>query len=79
MTDGLIGDQAVSSVFDNRKIKRLVPDFQAAISFSEGIKQSVAWFEAHPDQCTAEWSKLLDSLIEKHGVEAKLLSYFSSL
>lgn len=77
--DGLIGDQAVSSVFDNRKIKRLVPDFQAAVPFSEGIKQSIAWFEAHPDQCTvdAEWSALLDHLIEKHGVEAKPLSFYS--
>lgn len=75
----MIGDQAVSSVFDNRKIKRLVPDFQADIPFSEGIKQSVAWFEAHPDQCTvdAEWSALLDHLIEKHGVEAKPLSFYS--
>jgi nucleoside-diphosphate-sugar epimerase len=77
--DGLIGDQAVSSVFDNRKIKRLVPDFQATVPFTEGIKQSVVWFESHPEQCTvdAEWSELLDTLIEKHGVEAKPLSYFS--
>lgn len=77
--DGLIGDHAVSSVFDNRKIKRLVPEFQATVPFSEGVKQSVAWFEAHPDQCTVdtEWSELLDTLIEKHGTEAKPLSFYS--
>ncbi|WP_340007942.1 hypothetical protein MHH52_08675 [Paenibacillus sp. FSL K6-0276] len=77
--DGLIGDQAISSVFDNSKIKRYVPDFQATVPFSEGVKQSVAWFETHPDQCTvdSEWSVLLDTLIEKHGIEAKPLSFYS--
>ncbi|WP_209445816.1 hypothetical protein [Paenibacillus etheri] len=56
-----------------------MPDFQATVPFSEGIKQSIAWFEAHPDQCTvdAEWSDLLDSLIEKHGIEAKPLSFYA--
>lgn len=76
--DGLIGDQAVSSVFDNSKIKRLVPDFQATLPFAEGVKRSVAWFEARPERCTSDhdWSKMLDGLIAKHGVDAKLLSYY---
>ncbi|WP_342548958.1 SDR family oxidoreductase [Paenibacillus sp. FSL P2-0089] len=76
--DGLIGDQAVSSVFDNSKIKRLVPDFQATLPFAEGVKRSVAWFEAHPELCTVDqdWSKMLDGLIARHGVDAKLLSYY---
>jgi nucleoside-diphosphate-sugar epimerase len=77
--DGLIGDQSVNCVFDNSKIKRLVPNFQASVSFSEGVKECIAWFEAHPDQCTidSEWSALLDILIEKHGVEPKPLSFFN--
>ncbi|AIQ51810.1 SDR family oxidoreductase [Paenibacillus sp. FSL R7-0331] len=76
--DGLIGDQAVSSVFDNSKIKRLVPEFSATVPFAEGIKQSVDWFEAHPERCSVdgEWSKMLDTLISRHGVDAKLLSYY---
>lgn len=76
--DGLIGDQAVSSVFDNRKIKRLVPGFQATVPFAEGVKRSVAWFEEHPDKCGTdhEWSRMLDGLIAKHGVDAKLISYY---
>jgi nucleoside-diphosphate-sugar epimerase len=45
---GLLGDKAYSAVFDNSKIKRFVPDFKAAISFAEGIRESVAWFEADP-------------------------------
>lgn len=76
--DGLIGDQAVSSVFDNSKIKRLVPDYQATVPFAEGVKRSVAWFEARPELCTVDpdWSKMLDGLLARHGVDAKLLSYY---
>lgn len=76
--DGLIGDQAVSSVFDNSKLKRLVPEFSAAVPFAEGIRMSVDWFEARPQLCTVdtEWSKMLDMLISRHGVDAKLLSYY---
>ncbi|SES92250.1 SDR family oxidoreductase [Paenibacillus sp. NFR01] len=78
LADGLIGDQAVSIVFDNSKIKRLVPDFEATVPFAEGIKQAVAWFEKHPERCTVDpdWYKLLDTLIQKHGTSAKLLSYY---
>jgi len=76
--DGLIGDQAVSIVFDNSKVKRLVPDYQATVPFSEGIKQTLAWFDSHPEQCTvdSEWSALLDLLIKTHGTEARPLSTF---
>lgn len=78
-TDGLIGDKSVSSVFDNSKIKRLVPDFQATVSFAEGVKQTIAWFDGHPELRTVdpEWATLLDELIQKHGVEAKPLSYYN--
>jgi hypothetical protein len=33
-----------SSVFDNSKIKRFVPEFKAVIPFANGIKRTVAWF-----------------------------------
>ena len=45
----LLGDKAYSTVFDNAKIKRLVPDFRASVDFATGIRESVAWFDAHPD------------------------------
>jgi nucleoside-diphosphate-sugar epimerase len=76
--DGLIGDKAVSSVFDNSKIKRFVPDFHADVPFAEGIKHTVDWFEAHPERCTTdpEWSTLMDTLIERHGTQAKPISAY---
>mgnify|MGYP001149349568 CR=1 FL=1 len=43
---GLLGDKAWSVVFDNEKIKRFVPGFQATIPFHTGIQKTVAWFDA---------------------------------
>lgn len=45
---GLHGDKINSAVFDNAKIKRFVPDFVATTRFRDGIKQSLAWFDADP-------------------------------
>jgi nucleoside-diphosphate-sugar epimerase len=44
----LLGDKAYSTVFDNAKIKRFVPEFQAEIPFHEGLKMSLDWFDRHP-------------------------------
>ena len=42
----LLGDKAWSVVFDNAKIKRFVPEYQARLRFAEGMARSVAWFDA---------------------------------
>jgi nucleoside-diphosphate-sugar epimerase len=47
---GLLGDKAYSMVFDNTKIRRLVPDFNPAIPFTEGIQRSLEWFEKSPER-----------------------------
>ncbi len=46
---GLVGDKANSEVFDNRKIKRFVPDYLCEVTWAEGVRRSLAWFEAHPE------------------------------
>ena len=46
--DSLLGDKAHSMIFDNTKIKRLVPEFKPTISFAEGARQIVAWYDADP-------------------------------
>jgi nucleoside-diphosphate-sugar epimerase len=46
MRGSLLGDKAISTIFDNSKIKRFVPGFVATIPFKEGIKRTVKWFEA---------------------------------
>lgn len=45
----LIGDKANSVVFDNSKLKRLVPDFVAATRFDQGIRKTVAYILKHPE------------------------------
>lgn len=46
----LLGDKSVSAIFDNSKIKRFVPSFEATIPFEAGIKRTIAWFEADPQR-----------------------------
>jgi nucleoside-diphosphate-sugar epimerase len=47
---GLLGDKAHSAVFDNSKIRTIVPDFVATIPFHQGIRRTIAWFEADPQR-----------------------------
>ncbi|HHX63476.1 MAG TPA: SDR family oxidoreductase, partial [Chloroflexi bacterium] len=47
---GLLGDKAHSVVFDNSKIKRIVPEFRATTTFAQGIAQSIAWHDADPSR-----------------------------
>lgn len=45
----LLGDKATSVVFDNSKLKSLVPDFVAIKPFSQGIKETVNYVLAHSE------------------------------
>lgn len=45
----LIGDKAVSVVFDCSKLKRAVPDFVTRVSFAEGCRKAVKHILAHPE------------------------------
>ena len=47
---GLLGDKANSMVFDNSKVKRIVPDFAATIPFSVGAKEIINWYLADPSR-----------------------------
>lgn len=46
---GLLGDKANSVVFDNSKIKRLVPDFVATKRFDTGIKETIDFVLSHEE------------------------------
>ena len=45
----LIGDKAVSVMFDCTKLKRAVPGFQATTRFDEGVRRCVAYLLSHPE------------------------------
>ncbi|MGP8245577.1 MAG: SDR family oxidoreductase [Bryobacteraceae bacterium] len=76
---GLLGDKAASVVFDNTKIKRFVPDYRATAPFTEGIRRTMAWFDADPsrrqidDEANARWDNLLEAY--ERGTE-EALRYF---
>jgi nucleoside-diphosphate-sugar epimerase len=65
---GLLGDKAVSVVFDNTKIKRFVPGYCATTPFGQGIRRTIAWFDADParKQIDAEANATWDKLIEAY-------------
>ena len=62
---GLIGDKAHSMVFDNSKVKALVPEFQTTVPYWEGAAEAIAWFDAHPEaqQTDAALDAAFDKLI----------------
>jgi nucleoside-diphosphate-sugar epimerase len=62
---GLLGDKSNSAVFDNRKIKRFVPDYVATVRFRDGIRRTMAWFDADAkrrqidEEANARWDRLI--------------------
>jgi nucleoside-diphosphate-sugar epimerase len=63
LTGTLKGDKAHPGVFDNSKIKRFVPEFRCRIPFRQGVRESVHWLRAHPNQQNLKPE--LDALIDK--------------
>jgi nucleoside-diphosphate-sugar epimerase len=63
----LLGDKAVSVVFDNTKIKRFVPGYCATVPFTQGIRRTMAWFDADAarqqidEEANARWDKLIEA------------------
>ena len=63
LTGTLQGDKAHPGVFDNAKIKRFVPEFQCGKPVRVGVRESVDWLRAHPEQQNRKPE--LDEMIDK--------------
>jgi len=65
---GLLLRDLDSTAFDNSKIKRLVPDYEARISFAEGIRKSIAWYDERPEKQVPDASvnSLMNRLIKAY-------------
>ncbi|MCR5418696.1 MAG: NAD-dependent epimerase/dehydratase family protein [Lachnospiraceae bacterium] len=49
----LIGDKAVSVVFDNSKLKRIAPDMKTRVRFDQGVRIALDYVLSHPE-CQVE-------------------------
>lgn len=66
---GLLGDKAHSTIFDNSKIRRAVPEFAPAIPFARGAGEMIAWYDADPARraVDARLDALMDALVAQWG------------
>lgn len=64
----LIGDKSNTVLFDNTKIKRLVPEFCATTRFDQGAREVVEYVYSHPECQTPdpEFDAWCDAVIEQY-------------
>ncbi len=60
---GLLGDKTASVIFDNSKIKRLVPDFVCTVPFARGAQEIVNWYLA--DSSRHHMDTAFDALVDR--------------
>ena len=62
---GLLGDKSHSMVFDNAKVRAVVPQFRPVIPFRQGAREIVAWHDAEPSRRVVDdrLNSLFDALI----------------
>ena len=67
--DGLLGDKTQSMIFDNSKIRKLVPDFDPQITFRQGAKEIVKWYTENTLQKAPDYriNLLMDTIIHDYS------------
>ena len=67
---GLLGDKAHSMVFDNAKLRSVVPDYVATVPFEQGAREIVAWYDQDPSRQRVDprFDTLMDRLVETYRV-----------
>lgn len=66
---GLLGDKSISMIFDNSKIKNLVPGFHCDIPFAQGAEEIIQWYDANPERKTIDpaFDQLCDRIIADYS------------
>ncbi len=62
----LLGDKAVSVVFDNSKLKKLVPSMKTTIPFHKGVRIALDYVLSHPENYAEDpdFDRFCDKVIE---------------
>lgn len=70
----LLGDKANSMVFDNSKIRRIVPEFKCLVPFARGAEEIIAWHDARPESRTVDerTNALMDGLVAAYRPRSSL-------
>ena len=65
---GLLGDKAHSMVFDNTKLRSVVPDYVATVPFHLGAREIVAWYDEDPSrqQVDPDLDAVMDRLVDTY-------------
>lgn len=53
-TGSLLGDKSVCVVFDNKKLKAIVPDMKTTVTFDRGVRYALEYVLSHPEECQKE-------------------------
>jgi len=67
--DSLLGDKAHSAIFDNQKIKQVVPAFTPTTPFSHGANEIISWHRADPVRQIIDsgFNQLCDTILMDYG------------
>ena len=64
---GIIGDKSHSVIFDNSKLRAVVPDFNPTTTFAQGAREIVAWYDADESRRSVDvgLNATLDAVISR--------------
>ena len=76
---GVLGDKAHTVIFDNSKIKRLVPGFTATVRFDQGVRMTLDYIDKHPQyqKPDPEFDAWTDKIIEVYEAMEQQLPILS--
>ncbi|WP_369056204.1 SDR family oxidoreductase [Kineococcus terrestris] len=66
----LLGDKTHSAVFDNSKVRSVVPGWTATVPFERGAREIVDWYDADPARRVVDedWNSLVDDLVARFRI-----------
>jgi nucleoside-diphosphate-sugar epimerase len=66
----VLGDKGHSMIFDNTKVKHLVPDYVATIPYSRGAREIIDWYDADPSrqEVDSAMNATMDKLVAQYRI-----------
>jgi len=66
--DNLLGDKSHSMIFDNTKIRQVVPNFNPSIPFHRGAEEIMAWYDGDParQEVDVKLDAMYDQIIKEN-------------